>query len=553
MLKRLFISNYALIDKLELDWLPGLTIITGETGAGKSIIIGALSLILGERCDTKSVRDASRKTVVEATFNISGFALKPFFEQNDVEYFEEECIVRREIAPGGRSRAFINDTPVNVSALKDLATHLIDIHSQHSNMLLAKPAFQLSVIDSIADNGALRDQYSEQYTQLKAAEKRLNQLRLVSEKSHTQEDYLRFQLQQLQEMNLSEGEDIELENLQNKLSNINDLKEALWEVESRLNGDEQSTLEQLTAVAARLEATEHALPETTGMAQRVRDAIVDLKDIAQTVGHLQEDLNDDPAQLARVDDRLHAIYSMERKHGVDNVDALIQVQHRYEQQLGDITHNDELIAQLEETVTQLGQQAEASALMLSESRRKVSRSFAEKMQELAQKLGMKNLQFKVDINHTSLMETGCDELEFKVAFNKNQQPMPVKDTASGGEISRVMLCIKTIVAHTMQLPTIIFDEVDTGVSGDVANMVGDMMSDIAQNIQVLTITHLPQVAAHGKHHKKVVKTDNDTDSLTHVLELDDHEHVLEIARMLSGKDLNEAAIENAKSLIATNR
>ena len=553
MLKRLFISNYALIDKLELDWLPGLTIITGETGAGKSIIIGALSLILGERCDTKSVRDASRKTVVEATFNISGFALKPFFEQNDVEYFEEECIVRREIAPGGRSRAFINDTPVNVSALKDLATHLIDIHSQHSNMLLAKPAFQLSVIDSIADNGALRDQYSEQYTQLKAAEKRLNQLRLVSEKSHTQEDYLRFQLQQLQEMNLSEGEDIELENLQNKLSNINDLKEALWEVESRLNGDEQSTLEQLTAVAARLEATEHALPETTGMAQRVRDAIVDLKDIAQTVGHLQEDLNDDPAQLARVDDRLHAIYSMERKHGVDNVDALIQVQHRYEQQLGDITHNDELIAQLEETVTQLGQQAEASALMLSESRRKVSQSFAEKMQELAQKLGMKNLQFKVDINHTSLMETGCDELEFKVAFNKNQQPMPVKDTASGGEISRVMLCIKTIVAHTMQLPTIIFDEVDTGVSGDVANMVGDMMSDIAQNIQVLTITHLPQVAAHGKHHKKVVKTDNDTDSLTHVLELDDHEHVIEIARMLSGKDLNEAAIENAKSLIATNR
>ncbi|MBR3100793.1 MAG: DNA repair protein RecN [Muribaculaceae bacterium] len=553
MLKRLFISNYALIDKLELDWLPGLTIITGETGAGKSIIIGALSLILGERCDTKSVRDASRKTVVEATFNISGFALKPFFEQNDVEYFEEECIVRREIAPGGRSRAFINDTPVNVSALKDLATHLIDIHSQHSNMLLAKPAFQLSVIDSIADNGALRDQYSEQYTQLKAAEKRLNQLRLVSEKSHTQEDYLRFQLQQLQEMNLSEGEDIELENLQNKLSNINDLKEALWEVESRLNGDEQSTLEQLTAVAARLEATEHALPETTGMAQRVRDAIVDLKDIAQTVGHLQEDLNDDPAQLARVDDRLHAIYSMERKHGVDNVDALIQVQHRYEQQLGDITHNDELIAQLEETVTQLGQQAEATALMLSESRRKVSRSFAEKMQELAQKLGMKNLQFKVDINHTSLMETGCDELEFKVAFNKNQQPMPVKDTASGGEISRVMLCIKTIVAHTMQLPTIIFDEVDTGVSGDVANMVGDMMSDIAQNIQVLTITHLPQVAAHGKHHKKVVKTDNDTDSLTHVLELDDHEHVIEIARMLSGKDLNEAAIENAKSLIATNR
>ncbi|MBQ4367062.1 MAG: DNA repair protein RecN, partial [Muribaculaceae bacterium] len=521
MLKRLFISNYALIDKLELDWLPGLTIITGETGAGKSIIIGALSLILGERCDTKSVRDASRKTVVEATFNISGFALKPFFEQNDVEYFEDECIVRREIAPGGRSRAFINDTPVNVSALKDLATHLIDIHSQHSNMLLAKPAFQLSVIDSIADNGALRDQYSEQYTQLKAAEKRLNQLRLVSEKSHTQEDYLRFQLQQLQEMNLSEGEDIELENLQNKLSNINDLKEALWEVESRLNGDEQSTLEQLTAVAARLEATEHALPETTGMAQRVRDAIVDLKDIAQTVGHLQEDLNDDPAQLARVDDRLHAIYSMERKHGVDNVDALIQVQHRYEQQLGDITHNDELIAQLEETVTQLGQQAEATALMLSESRRKVSRSFAEKMQELAQKLGMKNLQFKVDINHTSLMETGCDELEFKVAFNKNQQPMPVKDTASGGEISRVMLCIKTIVAHTMQLPTIIFDEVDTGVSGDVANMVGDMMSDIAQNIQVLTITHLPQVAAHGKHHKKVVKTDNDTDSLTHVLELDD--------------------------------
>ncbi len=553
MVKQLHISNYALIDKLDIGFADGLTIITGETGAGKSIILGALSLILGERADTKAIRDTSAKTIVEATFDITGYHLESFFTDNDIDWDEKECLVRRELSPNGRSRAFINDTPVALNVLRELSTRLLDIHSQHSNMLLSQPAFQLSILDSIADNNDLLESYRKAYQQYRDALKRLEATEREMDELRRNEDYIRFQLEQLNEMHLQPDEDKELEALQSKLSNITELKDALWTVENELDSEENSILTRLNVVAQRLEEAERNLSDVDGMATRVRSAIIELKDIAQSVNNSVDSLNDDPAELARVDERLNSIYSLQRKHNVQDVNQLIDIQHDYEHQLGEIEHNDELIDELKALVNNSREDAMNIAQRLSSRRHEAAQRFGKELLALASPLGMKNIAFDVDFQTTELGVSGIDGVEFMMAFNKNQQPMPVKDTASGGEISRVMLCIKTIIARHMRLPSIIFDEVDTGVSGDIANMIGEMMGDIAHNIQVIAITHLPQVAANGDHHLRVFKTDTDLETLTRVETLDDEEHVMEIARMLSGKGLQQAAIENAKSLIKHNK
>ena len=549
MIKQLHISNYALIDKLDIGFDDGLTIITGETGAGKSIILGALSLILGERADTKAIRDTTAKTVVEATFDISGYQLERFFIDNDIDWDEHECLLRRELSPNGRSRAFINDTPVGLNQLRELSTRLLDIHSQHSNMLLSQPLFQLSILDSIADNGALLERYRKQYQQYKEDERLLLETRRSIEQMRHNEDYIRFQLDQLQALQLQPDEDQELEALQSKLSNITELKEALWNVETELDSEENSILQRLGTVAQRLEEAERNLNDVEGMSQRVRSALIDLKDIAQSVTSIVDTLNDDPAELARVDDRLNSIYALERKHNAQDVNALIDIQHDYERQLNEIEHNDDIIEELTARVEAARAAAGKIAVQLSDKRHEAAKRFGKELLALATPLGMKNIAFEVAFNSTDLNANGTDSVEFMMAFNKNQQPMPVKETASGGEISRVMLCIKTIIARHMQLPSIIFDEVDTGVSGDVANMIGEMMADISRSIQVIAITHLPQVAANGDHHLRVFKTDTDVETLTHVERLNQDEHIMEVARMLSGKDLNQAAIDNAKSLI----
>lgn len=549
MIKQLHISNYALIDKLDIGFDDGLTIITGETGAGKSIILGALSLILGERADSKAIRDTASKTVVEATFDIGNYPLEQFFKDNDIDWDERECLIRRELSPTGRSRAFINDTPVAVTVLRELSTRLLDIHSQHSNMLLSQPAFQLSILDSIACNGELLARYRDAYQQFRDAAKRLDETQRAMEQLRRNEDYIRFQLEQLQSMQLQPDEDQQLEALQSKLSNVTELKEALWSVENELNSDENGILERLTAVAQRLEEAEQHLNDVEGMATRVRTALIDLKDIAQSAASVMDTLNDDPAELARVDERLNSIYSLQRKHNARDVNELISIQQDYERQLGEIEHNDDIIEELKARVEDSRAQATEIAGQLSSKRRDAAIRFGKELLSLATPLGMKNIAFDVNFTPTDLTGSGTDDVEFMMAFNKNQRLMPVKDTASGGEISRVMLCIKTITARHIQLPSIIFDEVDTGVSGDTANMIGEMMADIAKSIQVLAITHLPQVAANGDHHLRVFKFDTDTETLTRVEHLDEQEHVMEIARMLSGKDLNEAAIENAKSLI----
>ena len=549
MIKQLHISNYALIDKLNIEFTDGLTIITGETGAGKSIILGALSLILGERADTKAIRDTSAKTVVETTFDISGYRLERFFKENDIDWDEQECLMRRELSPSGRSRAFINDTPVSLALLRELSTYLLDIHSQHSNMLLSHPSFQLSVLDSIADNGKLLDSYRQAYQEYQEATALLEKTRQAMEQLRTREDYIRFQLDQLQAMQLQPNEDQTLEALQNKLSNITTLKEALWEVEQALDSEENSILERLTIVVQRLEEAERNLEDVSGMAARVHTTLIELKDIAHSVNGIVDTLNDDPAELARVDDRLNNIYTLQRKHNVNDVNQLIDIQHDYERQLGEIEHNDDIIKELEIRQETSRTKAMEIAAQLSAKRHDAAKRFGKELLALATPLGMKNIAFDVQFNTTDLTASGTDSIEFMMSFNKNQRLMPVKDTASGGEISRVMLCIKTIIARHIQLPSIIFDEVDTGVSGDVANKIGEMMSDIAGTIQVIAITHLPQVAALGDHHLRVFKTDTDAETLTQVESLDEQEHIMEVARMLSGKDLNQAAIDNAKSLI----
>ena len=549
MIKQLHISNYALIDKLDIPFADGLTIITGETGAGKSIILGALSLILGERADSKAIRDTSAKTVVEATFDIGGYHLEPFFKTNDIDWDEHECLIRRELSPTGRSRAFVNDTPVALTVLRELTTQLLDIHSQHSNMLLSQPAYQLSILDSIAGNGELLNNYRTAYKSYREAVKALDETQRAMEQLRQNEDYIRFQLDQLQTMQLQPDEDKQLEAQQSKLSNITELKESLWSVESDLNSEENSILERLTAVAQRLEDAERNLSEVEGMSSRVRSALIELKDIAQSVSSIMDTLNDDPAELARIDERLNNIYTLQRKHNAQDVNQLIEIQHEYERQLGEIEHNDDIVEELKARVNACRDEAMKMASQLSDKRQEAAKRFGKELLALANPLGMKNIAFDVAFNTTDLTSSGTDSVEFMMAFNKNQQLTPVKDTASGGEISRVMLCIKTIIARHMRLPSIIFDEVDTGVSGDVANMVGEMMADIAHTIQVIAITHLPQVAANGDHHLRVFKADNEVETLTRVQSLDEQEHVMEIARMLSGKDLNQAAIENAKSLI----
>ncbi len=549
MLKRLSISNYALIDQLEIDFEQGLTIITGETGAGKSIILGALSLILGERADSTSIRDKERKTVVEATFSIEDYNLEVFFRDNDLDYFDDELIVRREINPNGRSRAFVNDGVVALSTLKELMTRLVDIHSQHNNMLLSRPAFQLSILDNIAGDDVELNDYHGLYNEYKATEHQLQELRDNYDRNRSEEDYLRFQLGQLQETNLRHDEDEELEQQQRRLANATSLKEDLWKVINTLNSEDNSVLDQLQEVRNTLATAEQNLDEIAGMSERVSNALIDLKDIAQSVGAIEESLNSDPAALQQVEERLNTIYSLERKHNVKTVNELLKLQEVYEQRLAAIDSSEERITQIQEMLESQRSAALQLARAISDRRKKAAGEFAATLQPLAQNLGMKNLQFHIDFKPVTLNANGCDSVEFLFAFNKNQELMPVKDTASGGEISRLMLCIKSVIARSMNLPTIIFDEVDTGVSGEIAHKIGDMMGEISHKIQVIAITHLPQVAAHGDSHLRVFKTDTATQTVTSVQRLSDEEHVTEIARMLSGSELNQAAIDNARALI----
>lgn len=550
MLKRLYISNYALIDSLEITFDEGLTIITGETGAGKSIILGALSLILGERADTRVIRNTDRKTLVEATFDIAAYNLKPTFVQADLDYDPNECILRREVNAAGRSRAFVNDTPVTLAFLRELASQLVDIHSQHSNMLLARPAYQLRILDTLAENQDLRSRYAEAYKAYADASEQLQQLRRHIDETAKEEDYIRFQLDQLTAMKLTAGEDAELEAEQNRLANAAELKETLWNVDRLISGsDEAGALECLRQATHQLARISDKLPLCDQLEQRIDAVMIELKDIIGTINTEQFSLVDDPERLEHVEQRLGAIYDLQRKHGADNVDELLRIQADFQSRLNDIDNGAERLEQLQAQAERHHQEAIHLAAELKESRVKAAMHFCDDVLGVARNLGLPNLQFEVTIQDAPLGPTGADAVEFMMSFNRKQRLMPVADTASGGEISRVMLAIKSVVASKMNLPTIIFDEVDTGVSGDIASLMGEQMAAIARSIQVMAITHLPQVAAQAQTHLRVYKTDTEQGSQTRLSRLSPEEHILEVARLLSGRSLDQAAIENAKSLI----
>lgn len=548
MLQQLSISNYALIDQLDISFGNGLSIITGETGAGKSIVIGALSLILGQRADTKVIRDESKKTVVEATFDVESYDLFGFFEENDID-FAPECIVRREIMPNGRTRAFVNDTPVTLSLLGELSQKLIDIHSQHSNALLLRSSYQLSVIDSLAGNKDLLARYKEVYNLLVQARRIYEQEKEKIEKDKQDEEYIRFQLNQLTEANLEIGEEETLEKKKRKIENLALLQNNLSETCRILNDGDRSVLEMLSDAEKLVAVLESVYENASEIRDRMESASIELKDIADTVRQELSEMDGDIGELEMIDERLSLIYTLQQKFKVHSVEDLLALKQDMEQRVSAIDHSEEKLDDMMLQIEALEKNANALADSLSRARKSTAVSFMENLKEKARDLGLKNFNGAIAFERVDFSATGRDKIRFEVSFNVNRQLLPIEETASGGEMSRLMLCIKSLIATKMQLPTIIFDEIDTGVSGEIANKIGVMMKDISSSIQVVTITHLPQVAALGDRHYKVYKQDTEKETVTRMKELDAESRILEIAGMLSGSQVDSAAIENAKSLM----
>ena len=553
MIQTLHISNYALIDSIDITLHPGLNILTGETGAGKSIILGALSLLLGGRCDTKAVRNHEAKSVIEATFSAAGYpALQEFCQTNELDWDADTVILRREIAPNGRSRAFVNDCPVNLSQLQTAALHLIDIHSQHQNLLLASPPYQLRVIDSLAGNGERLEAFTTAYNNYRHAVRKFKQERKSVEQAKDDEEFLRFQYKRLKDANLAKGELDELEHERELLVNMADVKTSLATVTGNLSEGDENIDQLLRQTIDESERLGDLLEDADTLTERLRTLRVELLDIAETFSEYDRELTGDPERLDEVEERLNLLYDLMRRHKVETVDELISIRDDMKTRLQSIDLGDENLQALELAAKRAKKEALEIAAVISQSHHEEAERFAKILKDRALPLGMKNLQCEITVRDTELSSTGIDHVEFLFAFNKNQPLLPVGNTASGGEISRLMLSIKSIVADKMQLPSIIFDEVDTGVSGDVADKMGEMMRQIAANIQVIAITHLPQVASKGHSHYKVFKEDTEQATVTRIKELGTEERVKELAVMLSGSSVNDAALANARSLLSQN-
>lgn len=553
MIQTLHISNYALIDSIDITLHPGLNILTGETGAGKSIILGALSLLLGGRCDTKAVRNHEAKSVIEATFSAAGYpALQEFCQTNELDWDADTVILRREIAPNGRSRAFVNDCPVNLSQLQTAALHLIDIHSQHQNLLLASPPYQLRVIDSLAGNGERLEAFTTAYNNYRHAVRKFKQERKSVEQAKDDEEFLRFQYKRLKDANLAKGELDELEHERELLVNMADVKTSLATVTGILSEGDENIDQLLRQTIDESERLGDLLEDADTLTERLRTLRVELLDIAETFSEYDRELTGDPERLDEVEERLNLLYDLMRRHKVETVDELISIRDDMKTRLQSIDLGDENLQALELAAKRAKKEALEIAAVISQSRHDEAERFAKILKDRALPLGMKNLQCEITVRDTELSSTGIDHVEFLFAFNKNQPLLPVGNTASGGEISRLMLSIKSIVADKMQLPSIIFDEVDTGVSGDVADKMGELMRQIAANIQVIAITHLPQVASKGHSHYKVFKEDTEQATVTRIKELGTEERVKELAVMLSGSSVNDAALANARSLLSQN-
>lgn len=550
MLQVLNIQNYALIDELEFTPTQGLTVITGETGAGKSIIMGALGLILGQRADAKTVRTGASKCVIEANFDIADYHLESFFEENDLEYDAESTIIRREILASGKSRAFVNDVPVQLTTLKALGDFLIDIHSQHQNLLIAKDTFQLEVIDTLANNAKERSDYATLYKELQEQRRLLKSLQEAASQGAQEADFARFQFKQLEEAQLKEGELEELENEQEILSHAEEIKGGLLQISDQLDGEELSIVQTLKKLRDEATSLSRIYPALSEITERLESDYIDLKDIADEVSSQAEEVNFDPERLEFVETRLSQLYTLLKKHGKETVAELIQMRDELDEKLQHFDNSDEEIAEAEEKLNALTQKIRQSAEALTSTRKKAALAFEKALVEKVAYLGMPNVRFEAQILPTKdFTANGMDEITFLFSANKNQPLKPAGEVASGGEISRLMLSIKALIASAKTLPTIIFDEIDTGVSGDIADRMGEVMKQMSEHLQVITITHLPQVAGKGDAHFKVYKEDSDTDTTTHINELKGDERVQEIARMLSGSQITEQAIANAKTLM----
>ena len=551
MLQSIQIQNYALIESLEMDFHSGFSVITGETGAGKSILLGALGLLLGQRADIKAIKNGANKCIVEAHFNISSYALESFFDDNDIEYDSQECILRREVYASGKSRAFINDSPATLVQMKELGEKLVDIHSQHQNLLLNQEDFQLNVLDILANDDKELARYKRIYTEYKHTLRSLEDKIREAEQNKQDEDYIRFQLQQLDAVKLQEGEQAELEQEADVLSHAEEIKDALYKADQILSNNEINLLSATKECMHTLQGLSHVYPTSQEWYNRLDSCYIELKDLSHEIADANEDIEFNPTRLDYVNERLNLIYSLQQKHHANSVEELIKLAEDYRDKLDNINSYDEQIAELTHLKEFLHNQSIEQAKVLSKLRHQAAKEMENKMQSLLIPLGMPNVRFLVEISQrTEPDKNGIDNVVFLFSANKNGTPQNVSSIASGGEIARVMLSLKAMIAGAVKLPTIIFDEIDTGVSGSIAEKMALMMQEMGKaDRQVISITHLPQIAAKGETHYKVYKEDTDTETNSHIRQLNNEERINEIAHMLTGATLTEAALNNAKALL----
>ena len=550
MLKQLYIKNYTLIDELDMEFFPGFSVITGETGAGKSIILGAIGLLLGQRADSKDLKTGCDKCQIEAHFDISRYEMEPFFQENDIDYDPQDCIIRRELTAAGKSRAFINDTPVSLAMLKELGEQLVDVHSQHQNLLLNKQDFQLSVVDIIAGKPKELTDYQTAFATYQSVKQQLKELEENIARNRDNTDFLQFQYNELSNAQLVAGEQEELEQKQDTMSHAEDIKGALYETDNALSGDDTGIVVQLKTAVNALRSIEKVLPAADDLSQRMDSCYIELKDISQDISSLLEDIEFDPAELDSVNNRLDRIYDLQKKYHCETVEELLQQKEQLKQQLSDIENSDEALADLQAKVQQQEQQCQKLADSLTKQRVKAAKQIEQQMLSRLVPLGMPNVRFEVHIERTELSRNGQDKVLFLFSANTSTPLQPVSQVASGGEIARVMLALKVMISGAVKLPTIIFDEIDTGVSGKIAEKMAQMMQEMgAGGRQVISITHLPQIAALGSNHYKVYKEETAQGTASRMQHLDAEERIREIAQMLSGSDVTEAAINNAKELL----
>ncbi len=550
MLKQLFVKDFTLIDELNIDFHAGFSVITGETGAGKSIILGALHLLLGQRADSKQIKNGAKKCVVEAHFDLSHYQMEDFFSRNNIDYDANDCILRREVNASGKSRAFINDTPVSLNVMRDLGEQLVDIHSQHQNLLLQKEDFQLSVVDIIANDGALRDQCKGAYDRYVAAKQDYAAFQERCEKARENEDFLRYQHAELDKAGLQPGEQEELEQRSTLLTHAEGIKSALYQAAASLSGDEAGCLAALSEATSALRGIETVYPDVRELADRLDSTYIELKDISQDVDGRKDGIDYDPADLERINDRLDTLNSLLHKYHAATIDELIGTRDQLAMQIGNIDGGDEQLAALKEQVDKAFDEYRRVADRLTAVRKKAAEQVQEEMRQRLQPLGIPNVRFSISFMEREPSAAGVDKVAFLFSANTSSPLQPVSQVASGGEIARVMLSLKAMISGAVKLPTIIFDEIDTGVSGRVAEKMAQIMEEMGENHrQVISITHLPQIAAMGSTHYKVSKEETPQGTTSHMTMLSADQRVCEIAQMLSGSSVTEAAMENAKALL----